>query len=76
MKKIVVYDHSGKIIGVVVMTDGKQADNYPNRIDIDDEDFSSKPHLWAEVDVEKKSLHPKPGESDPTGKGRKSKATP
>jgi hypothetical protein len=73
MKMILIYDDAGKVVGTVSMTDDSQTANYAKHIEIDGEDFRSNPHEWAEVDVVKKTIHPKPGGVDPTGKQRKEK---
>ena len=71
MKLIVVHDGAGKIIGRIAMSDDREAANYTNRIEIDEEDSNSEPERWAEVDIETKTLRPKAGQSDPTSKKRR-----
>lgn len=73
MRQIIVYAPDGSIVGRVQMSDPTQANNYPMAVDVDAEDFNSEPERWAEVDIQKKTLHPKPGKVDPTSRGRKVK---
>ena len=70
MTLIITYDAAGNITGRISMSDGTQVVNYPNNIEIDGEDYAAVPEDWAEIDLNKKSLRPKPGRVDPTSKGR------
>lgn len=71
MKLFIVYDPTGNIIGRYMTTDNAQADKYAYGVDIDNEDYTSKPEQWAEVDIITKKLRPKFGAIDPTNKGRR-----
>ena len=73
MKRFVIYNSTGEIIGRIQLGDASQIINYPEAVEVDGEDFASVPEEWAEVDKDRKTLHPKPGKIDPTGKGRKVK---
>ena len=74
MKFFIVYDGAGEIVGRYSVTDPKQMENYPAAVETDSADYHSTPEHWAEVDVTKKTIHPKPDNSDPTGKARKPKS--
>lgn len=73
MKFFITHDPAGNITGRFSASDPKQIQNYPNAIEIDNEDYHAKPELWAKIDVQKKTLHPQIGKSDPTQKQRKPK---
>ncbi|GEM_PF-4999728 len=67
---IVFHPDTGEIIGRISVSDPAQLANYPNHIELDAEDFQSKPELWAEVHPQRRELHPKHGHADPTTKRR------
>ena len=70
MKLFITHDLAGTVTGRFSASDPKQMENYPSAVEIDTEDYHAKPEIWGEVDVVKKTLHPKPGKSDPTSKRR------
>ena len=75
MKLFVIHDSAGNIVGRYMVTDDLQADTYRNRVDIDNEDYASRPEQWAEINIGTKEIRPKPGEVDPTSKGRRARTT-
>lgn len=74
MRGVVYNPITGEIEAAVLIGGPEQRRMFSEYLlELDDEDFESGPYLWAEIDVQRKTIHPKAGKIDPTSKQRKPK---
>lgn len=74
MSHYVIFDSGTAVVVATIITSGP--DQLPIidtscSIEVDAEDYESRPEQWAEVDKNTYELRPRPGKTDPTSKKRK-----